>query len=169
MSGVIQFSGDIQFKLTIDPSVWIFDDRKIELEQCFYIMDKITEEDNEAYTEKMSKQWEEATTEGAKIYPPVNKSVGGRDRDKLLSSSFVMPIRPFIENAEPHNNVKKVEILQKDGSSIEVDFLKIKTAFLCFSMDGKPLTEDGPVHLYFKDGSNKEDPIKNIQSFVFQT
>ncbi len=33
-----------------------------------------------------------------------------------------------------------------------------------FSQDGKPLTEDGPVHLLFADGSNVENPIKNIRA-----
>ena len=31
---------------------------------------------------------------------------------------------------------------------------------LCFSNNGKPLKEDGPVHVYFGDGSNKQNPIK---------
>ena len=31
-----------------------------------------------------------------------------------------------------------------------------------FSQDGKPLVEDGPVHILFADGSNIDQPIKNV-------
>ena len=33
-----------------------------------------------------------------------------------------------------------------------------------YSQDGKPLREDGPVHLLFADGSNIDNPIKNISA-----
>ena len=28
--------------------------------------------------------------------------------------------------------------------------------------DGKPLLEDGPIHILYKDGSNADDPIRNV-------
>ena len=34
-----------------------------------------------------------------------------------------------------------------------------------FSKDGKMLKEDGPVHLYFADGSNRDNPLKNVRAF----
>ena len=33
----------------------------------------------------------------------------------------------------------------------------VKNAILGFSKEGKPLKEDGPVHLYFNDGSNQQN------------
>ncbi|MFF2266623.1 peptidyl-prolyl cis-trans isomerase, partial [Lysinibacillus fusiformis] len=36
------------------------------------------------------------------------------------------------------------------------------TLILKYSQDGKPLFEDGPVHVLFKNGSNVDSPIKNV-------
>jgi hypothetical protein len=37
---------------------------------------------------------------------------------------------------------------------------------LGFSKNGKPITVDGPVHIYFGDGTNQQEPIKNIKQFI---
>lgn len=166
MSEIIQFSGDIQYKITIDPSVWIFDDRKIELDKAFETIDKDSDDDLDSYTKRISEQWENERAHGAS-FPPVDKSVK-MDRDKVLSGTYVMPFEPFIENAEPAEHVKNVSVVQKDGTETVIALSKLKKAFLCFSKDGKPLTEDGPVHLYFHDGSNRSSPIKNITQFIFK-
>lgn len=167
MSDIIQFSGNIQYKITLDPTVWIFDDRKLELDKAFKLMDDSTEDDLESYTKRISEQWEKERAQGAS-FPPVNRSVKRMEKDKILSGTFVMPIQPFIEHAEPSRNVSNVSIVQNDGTSLTISFSKVKTAFLCFSKNGKPLNEDGPVHLYFKDGSNRDNPIKNITTFIFE-
>ncbi len=36
---------------------------------------------------------------------------------------------------------------------------------MAFSHKGKPLKEDGPIHIIYQDGSNKDDPIKHVKSF----
>ncbi|MFA8437627.1 peptidyl-prolyl cis-trans isomerase [Pueribacillus sp. YX66] len=167
MSDIIQFSGDIEYKITLDPSVWIFDDRKIELDKAFDIMGDRKLDDLESYTKKISKQWDKERSQGAS-FPPVNRSVQRMDKDKVLTETYVMPIQPFINNAEPAEHVETVSIVQKDGTTISIALSKIKDAFLCFSKNGKPLTKDGPVHLYFRDGSNRNKPIKNITEFVFK-
>ena len=43
-----------------------------------------------------------------------------------------------------------------------------KTLIFKFSQEGKPLAADGPVHILFGDGSNRENPIKNIKSIRVQ-
>ena len=42
----------------------------------------------------------------------------------------------------------------------------VKNAILGFSKEGKPLKEDVLVHLYFNDGSNQQNPIRNIRKFT---
>lgn len=32
---IVQLKGNVQFPITLDPTVWIFDDRKIKLEEAF--------------------------------------------------------------------------------------------------------------------------------------
>lgn len=167
MSNIIQFSGDIKYHITLDPTVWIFDDRKIELDRAFQMMDDNNEDDLESYTKRISEQWDKERSQGAS-FPPVNRSIQRMDKDKILSETYVMPIQPFINNAEPAEHVENVSIVQKDGTATSISLSKMKDAFLCFSKDGKPLTEDGPVHLYFRDGSNRNKPIKNITEFIFK-
>ena len=36
--------------------------------------------------------------------------------------------------------------------------------FLKYSQDGKPLLEDGPIHVLLRDGSNIDNPIKNVSA-----
>lgn len=166
LSEILQFSGDISYKITIDPSVWIFDDRKLELDEAFKHTDENENDELESYTKRISEQWEKERAQGAS-FPPINKSVK-MDKEAILSKTYVMPIKPFIEHAEPAAHVEDVIIIQKDGNETVLPLTKIKNSFLCFSKNGKPLTEDGPVHLYFSDGSNRNDPIKNITELVFK-
>lgn len=39
---IVQLKGNVQFPITLDPTVWIFDDRKIKLEEAFYRIKKKT-------------------------------------------------------------------------------------------------------------------------------
>lgn len=168
MSDVILLSGNIQFKITLDPSVWIFDDRKIEFDKAFDETNEQPEEENENnYTKKMSEQWEKERAYGVN-YPPVNESVKRLEKEKILTGTYVMPFAPFVEHAEPDEDAKNVEIVLKDGTSTTYPLSKVKDALLLFAKDGKPLKDDGPVHLYFRDGSNRNDPIKNIAKFIFK-
>ena len=41
---------------------------------------------------------------------------------------------------------------------------KQRIFILKFSDKGKPILEDGPVHILFKDGSNIENPIRNVNA-----
>lgn len=35
MDSIVMIEGNVKYKITLDPSVWIFDDRKIDLKQYF--------------------------------------------------------------------------------------------------------------------------------------
>src|SRR5699024_5296243 len=96
-----------------------------------------------------------------KIKPPVNKSLRRYDRNELLSESYVMPIEPFIEHTEVEIDAKEA-LLHTNNGEVILSLEQLTDSFLLFSKDGKPLKEDGPVHLYFADGSNKDEPIKGI-------
>ncbi|PWA13372.1 hypothetical protein DCC39_00320 [Pueribacillus theae] len=166
MSNIIQLTGKLDYNITLDPSVWIFDDRKIELEECFHLLENKVD-DIEDYTKAISEQWDKERVHGVSS-PPVEKSVNQKKKDEVLKGSYVMPFRPFIENASPSKDITNVQIVQKNGEKIIAEFSKVRDAFLCFALNGKPLVEDGPVHLYFRDGSNRDHPIKNIVSFHFE-
>ena len=46
--------------------------------------------------------------------------------------------------------------------NIHVPLENAETIILKYCNDGKPLFEDGPVHILYKDGSNEENPIRNV-------
>jgi hypothetical protein len=163
MENIIIISGETKFSITLDPGVWIFDDRKIELTTFFSKQQEVTS-DLEAYTKAVSKHWDREIIEGA-VYPPTLKTEKKYEKEKVMTGTFGIPFKPFLTNAEPKPHAKKLIIkTAKDEHEIPLDIAE--DLILAFSDAGKPLTCDGPVHVYFRDGSNKQNPIKNVREFI---
>ncbi|MBJ8206604.1 peptidyl-prolyl cis-trans isomerase, partial [Bacillus cereus] len=76
------------------------------------------------------------------------------------TGTFGIPFHPFLANAEILEDATQVEIETVDHT-MTLPLETVKNAILGFSKEGKPLKEDGPVHLYFNDGSNQQNPIRN--------
>jgi hypothetical protein len=162
MEKIMMIKGKVKFSITLDPSVWIFDDRKIDLDTFF---ENSTEkhQDIEEYTKAISKHWDREIMEGA-IVPPTLKTEKKYLKEKLLTGTFGMHFQPFLQNALPDDSAQKMIIESKDGE-YSLTIQEAKEIILGFSKVGKPLTEDGPVYIYFGDGSNKNNPIKNVTGF----
>lgn len=165
MNSIILIEGKTKYKITLDPSVWIFDDRRVDL-LTYFESDQIVEQDLSEYTKSVSKHWDREITEGA-IYPPTLKTEKKFLKEKVLTGTFGIPFTDFIKNAEPFEDATTLKIVQNDQETI-VPLSEAYNAVLGFSKEGKPLREDGPVHFYFGDGSNRENPIKNITSFIIE-
>lgn len=163
MENIIIISGETKFSITLDPGVWIFDDRKIELTTFFSKQQEVTN-DLEAYTKSVSKHWDREIIEGA-VFPPTLKTEQKYEKEKVLTGTFGIPLKPFLANAEPKQIAKKV-IVKTTNEEHEIPLDTAKELILAFSDAGKPLTSDGPIHVYFGDGSNKENPIKNVKEFI---
>ncbi|EHL77043.1 hypothetical protein HMPREF1015_00702 [Bacillus smithii 7_3_47FAA] len=73
MNTIIPFKGKVKYPVTMDAGVWIFDDRRIDLNTYFDQEDQQTEETEEDYTKKVSKYWEREIREGA-VSPPTIKT-----------------------------------------------------------------------------------------------
>jgi hypothetical protein len=166
MEHIILIQGQVKHPITIDPSVWIFDDRKVDLNTYFSGEHKKVNEIEE-YTKSVSKHWDREMTEGA-IYPPINRSLKKYEKEKALTGTFAMPLKPFLQNAEPLNEASTFIIETSSGESFSFPLQEAFEAILGFSKDGKPLIEDGPVHYYFGDGSNVEKPIKNVINIIIK-
>lgn len=160
---IILIDGNVEFTITLDPSVWIFDDRKIEWDTFVSKQNAKTAE--ESYEEKMSKQWDEVTQYGVRI-PSSANSEKKFLKEKLIEGTFVMPLAPFIENAKPHDNATSLIVHTKHGTAHVLPLDKAKEAALCFCIKGKPITDNGPAHLYYGDHSNINDPITGIQKLT---
>lgn len=72
MENIITIKGKVKFNITMDPGVWIFDDRRIDL-NTYFISRNQEEDDLEEYTKSISKHWDREIMEGA-VYPPTLKS-----------------------------------------------------------------------------------------------
>ncbi|WP_058306987.1 hypothetical protein [Gracilibacillus massiliensis] len=145
---IIQIKGNVKYPITLDPSVWIFDDRKVRLEEAFNDAAPSSEEKIESNS-KLNK-------------PPVNNSIKKYNKKELLENSYVMPIKEFIENAEMNENVTKANLVMKDDTKT-ISKEQLINSYLLFSIDGKQIKDQGPAYLYFGDGSNQENPIKGIK------
>lgn len=166
MEGIILLTGKVKFPLTIDPGVWIFDDRKISLEEALQA-EKEHGEDLESYAKRMSENLERELAPSI-VSPPVKKSTNKFEKEKLLTGTFAMPLEPFINNSEPEEVASTLIVETDDGDRFEMTLEEGKKAILGFSKEGKPLKEDGPVHFYYGNGSNKENPIKRVTKFMIR-
>jgi hypothetical protein len=167
MEFIVALNGKVNYPLTLDPGVWIFDDRKEDLDTLF---DKEPDKESaqEKYLRDVSAHWDRELQEGA-IPPSENEKQKPKTtlKETLLTSSFAISLSYFIYNAQPHPDAVKVIIESGDGR-VEITLNDAQNGYLAFSENGKPLKEDGPVHFYFGDGRNKENPIKRITAITVQ-
>ena len=162
MEDIILLTGKVNFTITLDPGVWIFDDRRVDLVTYFTTNNSVTDE-LEEYKKSVSKHWDREIMEGA-IFPPTLKTEKKFEKVKVLTGTFGIPFKPFLKNAEPKSDATSLVITYTNGE-YELPLEDAANLILGFSKNGKPLSEDGPVHVYFGDGSNQKNPIKNVTGF----
>lgn len=81
---IIQLTGNVRYQITLDPSTWIFDDRKIKLEDLL-----AQKEDGEEITFNDETEWNRQIIEG-ETKPPTLKSEKKHKKEncsKVLSLS----------------------------------------------------------------------------------
>jgi hypothetical protein len=164
MSSIVMIEGNVKFKITLDPGVWIFDDRKVDLTTYFEGNNKVEKETEEDDAIKIPRHWEREIQEGA-VFPPTLKSEKTYEKEKVISGTFGIPFRPFLTNAEPLEDASTV-IIKTENEEFPISIEKAYDLILGFSKDGKPLKDDGPVHVYYGDGSNKNSPITHVRAFI---
>ncbi|MBP2239985.1 hypothetical protein J2Z40_000538 [Cytobacillus eiseniae] len=162
MENIILLNGKVTYTITLDPGVWIFDDRRVDLTTYF---DSETErkDELEEYTKSISKHWDREIMEGA-IFPPTLKTEKKFEKEKVLTGTFGIPFKPFLKNAEPDSSAKSLVIVT-ESEEIHLPLSEAEELILGFSENGKPLLKDGPAYVYFGDGSNKDQPIKKVKTF----
>jgi len=160
METIIPIKGAVTYKLTLDPSVWIFDDRKLDLKT--YFTTTVEEEDSDIkYMREVGAHWSREIMEGA-TFPPTLKSERKFDRQGMANGTFGMQIAPFLKNAVLTPEAQSIVFECGNAEEHSFPIEEAKQFIFQFSQEGKPLSEDGPVYLIFADGSNMENPIKNI-------
>lgn len=162
MEFIIPIKGAVKFNITLDPTVWIFDDRKIDLDE-FFAGEYEYKDELEEYTKVTSAHWSREIIEGA-TFPPTLKTEKKYERTKVLTSTYGIDLKQFILNAEPLEGASTLVLETKEGE-YSFAFEELDSILLKFSHKGKPLREDGPVHVLKKDGSNLNNPIKFVTAF----
>ncbi|WP_078554930.1 hypothetical protein [Bacillus alkalicellulosilyticus] len=165
MEHVFLITGDVEHTLTIDPSVWIFDEQKIDLTTYF---DSPKESDNELekYTKAISAQWDQEILEGSKPPALTNDNKLSYNKQELLSGSYAMKLGRFLTNAKPKEKADSVTIETAECSEYTFSLEEASSFLLQFSKEGKPLRESGPVHILFEDGSNRSKPIQAVTRII---
>ncbi|MEW4285015.1 peptidyl-prolyl cis-trans isomerase [Priestia koreensis] len=165
MNTIMSIEGNVQYAITLDAGVWIFDDRKVDL--TTYFQEKPVQKDEIAeYTKSVSAHWDREIQEGA-VFPPTLKTERKFKKQEVLTGTFGISFRDFLKNAEPLKEASVVTIVT-ENDQITIPLEQAYTLILGFSKDGKPLLEDGPIHVYYEDGSNEQNPIKHVRKFVVQ-
>jgi hypothetical protein len=160
---IIPLTGNVTYSITLDPTVWIFDDRKILLEEAF--SESAAERTKSNETEAAAKRWERAIHQQYK--PPVNKSISKFEGEKILKNSYVMPIRDFVQHAQIKENAREATLVA-NNKEISITLDELKDCYLLFSVKGKPLKEDGPAHFFYRDGSNRDTPVKGVKKIIIK-
>ena len=102
---MIQIKGDVKFPITLDSTTWIFDDRKVKIEDIengiFEGTKPIKFEDN--------REWNRAILEGQTNPPTLNSEIKYRKR-AVLEDSFAINMTPFFKNAEPLESATTIKL-----------------------------------------------------------
>lgn len=161
---IIQITGKVKYSITLDPGFWIFDDRKLDLTTYFDSMCDTKTDEIADYRKLVSGQWDKEITEGASVPTPVTTNRQS-EKEKLSSGTFGIVLKPFLKNSEPLETAKSFVIEMAHQEEVEIPLDEAYNLILGFYKDGKSLREDGPVHIYYGDGSNQQSPLKNIRGF----
>ncbi|TDL80014.1 peptidyl-prolyl cis-trans isomerase [Peribacillus frigoritolerans] len=164
MDSIILIKGNIAFPITLDPGVWIFDERKVDL-TVYFDENKKERNELEEYTKAVSKHWDQEIREGAKL--PENKNNKRTEKERILNGTFGIPFLPFLKNAEPAQTAKYA-VFKTGQGDVRMSLEEASALILGFSKNGKPLTDEGPVALYYGDGSNRNNPITNIKEIIIE-
>ena len=108
MEQIVELKGNVAFPITLDPSVWIFDERKKKLDE-FFSAQQSDEDELESYTKAISKQWDKEVTEGNEAPKQITKTKKYR-KEELLTETYGISFKYFLENSEPDSTATKLAI-----------------------------------------------------------
>lgn len=136
---MIQIKGAVKFPITLDSTTWIFDDRKVTIED----LEKGVFEGEKPIKFEDNREWNRAILEGQTNPPTLNSEIEYKKR-AVLTGSFAINMTPFFKNAEPHDNATMIR-LSNDADHIDIPFTMLPYLFFQFAKDGKRLYEDNGV------------------------
>ncbi|WP_027417823.1 hypothetical protein [Aneurinibacillus terranovensis] len=163
MDAIVTINGKVNYSITLDPSVWIFDDRKCKMEDFFARIGEEVEANQDETLISAARRWDKALAEGS---TPTKQSETLFVEKKKIAGDYGIPFSPFLKNAEVHTDAQSVICKQQNGTETTISLKDAQEAILCFAIDGKPIKEGGPIQLFFGNGRNMGHPITGIISFT---
>ena len=162
MQMIIQILGNVRYQITLDPSTWIFDDRKEELEKVL-----AQEPEKEQINFSDSTEWNRQIIEGT-TKPPTLKTEKKFKNKELLEGTFIICLKPFLEYTEPHQGEDAMIVFTHDEGTTTLPFNARDTYYAHFSQDGKRIYDDGMIDvLVIKDG-NMEEKLVHVTGIAFE-
>lgn len=144
---IIQILGNVRYQITLDPSAWIFDDRKEDLEKVL-----AKEADDVEIKFEDSKEWNRQIIEGT-TKPPTLKTEKKFKKKDLLEGSFIICLEQFLEYTEPERGEDAMITFTHDDGVTILPYRDRSIIYAQFSKDGKRLYDDGMVDiLVIEDG-----------------
>ncbi|MHD0398059.1 hypothetical protein ACY2DA_09475 [Staphylococcus simulans] len=136
---MIQIKGKVKFPITLDSTTWIFDDRKVKIED----LEAGVFEGTKPVEFQNNREWNRAILEGQTNPPTLNSEIKYKKR-AMIEDTFVINMTPFFKNAEPHDDATAIR-LSNDEDSIEVPLSLLPYLFFKFADKGKRLYDDNGV------------------------
>ncbi|MFJ5963537.1 MULTISPECIES: peptidyl-prolyl cis-trans isomerase [unclassified Bacillus (in: firmicutes)] len=156
---IIQIKGNVRYNITIDPSVWIFDDRK-------FLMDSFFEKKAAIETDQVESELDqERVIREGQTLPPTLKTEKKFEKERLITGSFGMKLGEMLKNAEPLEQAETCEFVT-ETETVVVPLSSAMDSIAHFSQHGKPITEEGPIHVYFADQPTLPQPIKGVKELI---
>lgn len=136
---MIQIKGKVKFPITLDSTTWIFDDRKVKIED----LEAGVFEGTKPVKFQNNREWNRAILEGQTNPPTLNSEIKYKKR-AMIEDTFVINMTPFFKNAEPNDDATAIR-LSNDEDSIEVPLSLLPYLFFKFADKGKRLYDDNGV------------------------
>ncbi|AYU54899.1 hypothetical protein [Staphylococcus debuckii] len=136
---MIQIKGNVKFPITLDSTTWIFDDRKVKIED----LENGVFEGTKPIEFQNNRAWNRAILEGQTNPPTLNSETKYKKR-AMIEDTFVINMTPFFKNAEPNDNATAIR-LSNDEDSIEIPISLLPYLFFKFADHGKRLYDDNGV------------------------
>ncbi|CAM3961479.1 hypothetical protein [Alkalicoccus chagannorensis] len=159
---IVQINGAVKHPVMIDPGVWIFDERRLDMDTVF---DQPESSQKERDFSAMGKAFDEQRMQGAG--PQSNQNKVTISKKDLTEKSLGIGLKPFFHNAEPEPDAAYVHLVQdQPEEDIILPLEEAMEGIAAFSHKGSPLKEDGPLHFYYRDGSNRTSPVTRVKGFT---
>ena len=158
---IIQILGNVHYQITLDPSAWIFDDRKEDLDKLL-----ASQSDSEKIHFDDSSEWNREIMEGS-TKPPTLKTEKKYNKKQMLEGTFVICMAPFLEYTEPERGEESVITFSHDEDSTILPYRDRSKIFAQFSNEGKRMYDDGMIDVLLIENGHIQQRLEHVNGIKF--